>query len=329
MNPRIWLPLFLLPALFPGADEVTFHAEEGTEVVRTFVSEAEMELADMSTTVNGDDHSFGEIELSITTERTIVVADVYGPPGEGRPQHLTRTFQELEGRQLQSVTGPDGESGEEDRSLSSDLQGRRVAFEWDQEEEELEISFDDDGEDDEELLEPLREDMDLRDLLPDGEVDVGDSWDVDPAVFHWIRRPGGVSLSGEDDSPEEQREFEDQLRESLDGDLTATYQGVRDEGGRRVAVIELSIDVAASADGAVERDGAEVLRTVSEAFELEGELNWDLEGGHLHSLELSGSTEWSNEDSSTFEMPDRGDFEVVRARTLAGELWFSIAVERQ
>ena len=328
MSPRTWLPLLLPLAFVPRPDEVTFHAAEGAELVRAFTAEIELELDDLSVTLDGNDHTFGEPEISITAESTFVVRDVYGPLGDGRPERLTRAFETLAGVKVQSATTPDGEGGDEETTSSSELEGRRVAFAWDGDEEDFRATFDDDGEDDRDLLEGLVEDMDLRAFLPADDVEQGDSWEIDAAAFLLVHSPGGVDLIDDDGEDESTDELDEMLDENLDGDLTGTYRGTRDEGGRRVAVIELAVDLETRGEQTIDREGSEALRSLSLTFELEGELLWDLEAGHLHALDLSGSLGWRDEEQSVFEGPGGEEFEVVQTMELSGDYRIAASVER-
>ena len=326
----LFLPLSLAFALAPVAEEPSFHAAEGTELVRTFTSETVLELDDMSVTLDGNDHTFGEPELSLEGASTRVVADVFGPPGEGRPQRLVRTFQTLEGNQVESSTMPSGESGTEQTASSSELEDRVVAFVWDEDEGEYSVAFDDDGEEDGELLEGLVEDMDLRLFLPGEEVGEDDSWDVDVAAFRRINTPGGVNLVDEgSEDPERELEFERALDRGVDGELTATFRGLRDEAGRRVAVIAIEAEIETEAEQPQDRDDREVIVIVSLSYDMQGELLWDMQGGHLFSFELSGAVEYVRVEESVFIGPNGDEFEVVQTMSLSGDHRVEATVERR
>ena len=181
-------------------------------------------------------------------------------------------------------------------------------FAWDDEEEEYSVSFGEDAEGDEELLEGLSENLDLRDLLPPGEVSEEDSWEIEASALRDVFAPGGsVKIR-----PVEMEEMfgmnspqfsQDQMLGELEGDVSAEFAGTRDENGVRVAVINLSVDIASARDLTeimeemmAEMDMPEGMDFEIEVesfdmeftFEGEGELLWNLEAGLVHSLEISG-----------------------------------------
>jgi len=321
-------PLYLSAALLfllPGAtvDQVTFHAEEGTSVQRTFDFSLSMELQSMSMTVNDQevpsDH-FDGVEMKITDSQHVVVTDEYGALGDGRPAKLTRSFDELTGKSGESQSGPMGDS-DTDQDKSSGLEGTTVVFTWDDEAEAYDAAFQDDG--DEDLLADLVEDMDLRGFLPDGDVEEGDAWDADIDAFKRLLEAGGdLDLRTED---EQRSELQDQLSENLEGDVRVTYAGTREEDGVRVAVLKL--EVSASTEGSGTQDGprGETEQTVTMEFDLEGELLWAVEAGHLQSVELSGGLDSVLENHSTFD-GGQGPMEAVQTMTFEGEVDFTAAV---
>ena len=65
---------------------------------------------------------------------------------------------------------------------SSALEGETVMFEWDEDEEAYEVTSDaDDG-----LLADLRMDIDFAGFLPDGAVDEGDEWELQPDAYRKV-----------------------------------------------------------------------------------------------------------------------------------------------
>ena len=203
-----------------------------------------------------------------------------------------------------------------------------MRFTWSDEEQDYEIAFADEGEDEDALLEGLFEDMDLRAFLPEDEVSEGDSWDIDPIEFRLANSPGGVDFVGDDEDQAEE-ELEDDLDEAMDGDFTGTLRGTREEGGRRVAVIGLELELETSAEQTVDREEGEVLLEVAATFELEGELLWDLEGGHLAGLELDGTLEMREAETSIFVAPNDVEYEVVQTMEMSGDYRIAVQVERR
>jgi hypothetical protein len=308
----------------PATEELVFAVEEDTELVRTVETSISLELDEMSMTFGGEevppDH-FEGLEETIAYEETLVVRDRFGPPGDGRPQSLVRTYEELGGVQTFETAEQEAE-----RPQSSELEGLAVRFTWDEDEQVYERSFEDD-EGDDELLEPLLEDMDMRAFLPEDDVDEGDSWELAPEVFRNVNRPGGVDLV--DESGERNSEMDEQMDENLDGTIEATFAGVREEDGVRIGVLEISIDVATQGEEELETDdGATVLRTAELSYELEGELWWDLDGGSLLSFELDGDVGMTSTNEAEVDLGG-GAMEMVEVRVFSGSLSFRVGVERE
>ena len=72
--------------------ELTYHAPEGTELVRTFRTQLDMQLDEMSMSVNGEELPVGDgLEISMSQEEELVVRDVMGAPSDGRPERVERS----------------------------------------------------------------------------------------------------------------------------------------------------------------------------------------------------------------------------------------------
>lgn len=312
----------------PALDEVAFHAEEGTSVMRTFAFELHQELDELEITVNGQEippEYIEGVEIILDDRDRVVVIDEYGPLHDGRPARLRRTFEELSGVSTESSTGPEGDSDESSDDKSSPLEGSTVVFTWDEGEQEYSAEFEDGG--DEDLLDELVEDMDLRGLLPAGSVEEGDSWEPDIEAFKALLESGGeLHLYAEG---EERSEVDVQMSDNLDGDVRVTFAGTRTEDGVEVAVLELEVSVETQGEGVEEDEQAgEVQTTVSMEFELEGELTWNLEGGYLHGVELAGAL--SSEITNVSEMDGGGEMmEFIQVLAFQGTLEISITVEVQ
>jgi len=78
----------------------------------------------------------------------------------------------------------------------------------------------------------------------------------------------------------------------------------------------------------MERESGEVHVTISISYDMEGELLWDMEGGHLFSLELSGPMEYTVVEESVFVDPNGGEHDVVKTMSLSGDERFEASVER-
>ena len=277
-----------------------------------------MELDDLSLVVMGQemDAMIGNLELAMNYDQTVAVSDEYVSTSDGRPTKLRRTFDRIAADQTIDVAS-DFESEVVDIPSESELEGRAVVFTWDEEAGEFAAAWDGDEEGDTALLEGLSEDMDLRALLPDGEVDEGDEWEIDGAALAGIAYPGGnLALLPEgadiDADMDEVMELFEELdidfneiyADLLTGDVKGTFKGTREVDGARVGVIEITADIESSNDFSqlildvieyiAEMEGASDvnidvdLAELSLDYEGEGTLLWDLGEGRVHSFEMDG-----------------------------------------
>jgi hypothetical protein len=249
--------------------------------------------------------------MDMAMESTVGVTDTYDSISRGKPTKLTRTFDEISTEMdISMVVDAMGQVQEENPtgSGSSDLEGETVVFTWDADDDEYVVSFpEDEGDDD--LLENLVEDMDLRALLPKGEVSEGDSWDVDLVALVDILGPGGdlkldFNMDGQEVSggppPEMMVNFREMMGDMLEGEATATFAGMTEVDGARLAVIEIEIEIDTAKDMSeliMELMGEELPEgmdfnldrvDVEFAYEASGQCLWNVAGGHAHSLSLEG-----------------------------------------
>ena len=289
----------LVPALLamrPVADELTFSPEEGSSLSKTFEMSLSLALDDAMMLVDGND--MAEVllaqEPSVDATFTWSIEDTYEEMGDGRPTKLLRTFTEA---------GMEYDTGDDSGSESmEDLEGKSIRFTWDDEEDGYIAEFADEEEGDEDLLNGLGEDMDLRALLPGEGVSIGDTWEVD--LINDVLMPG-MDLTSAMDSSEIPPEAEpliafiegeiENLIESMT--LSCEYMGSRDEDGVQVGVVGLSLECTYSVSlvdliaDMVSMAPVEIEMETEYAdieFELagEGELLWDLAGGHVSSFGL-------------------------------------------
>jgi hypothetical protein len=299
-------------AFAPKADTIQFAPSDGTTVTKTFTNVMKFGLDDMSMLMNGEDSPMTpQMEMDMEMTSIITVSDEYVSVSDGRPTELSRTFDTIT-QEMDIAVSVEmmGETQDEDMggSGSSELEGKTVVFSWDDEAEEFDISFADD-EGDEELLANLIEDMDLRVLLPDGEVSEGDAWDIPLPGLVDILAPGGdlkldIEMEGQEmgmgPDPAMMANMREMLADMLEGEATATYVGTRDIDGTTVAVIELEIEIDTARDMSelieemMEQQGVEGMEMnidrvdVEFALETSGELLWNVGAGHVHSLSLEG-----------------------------------------
>lgn len=323
-----------LASFASGPDEVRYAPEKGLEVTRTCETSGEFELESESLTIDGEERPVpGKPSGSLRSEEKFVVSDELVAVGSGRPEKLARTFDELHRQHTFSGTGPDGEVMEQTQKLTCDLEGKRVVFTWNADDERFDVQAAADQKLDAELLDGLDEDMDLRAFLPDKPVVKGDSWDVEPAAFHAVLWPGGRLPFHDADKHEPdavEHELDAALYASLDGDAKVTYAGQREEDGVKVFVLHVKADLSRtgesvpSSEYTSEHGGAPGAKVKLEfTTQAEGDLLWSVEHAHLISLTLEGQAAFT--EGVSYEV--RGQ-SVEQVKKFSGTTRYSFAVER-
>lgn len=314
--------LVLLPL-----DEVTFAPEEEVTLRRELLTTTSLEAESMSFSVDGEEMPIGHApSMEYTSTETLVFTDTFARVGDGRALELEREFVEVSGRRETFVELPDGGSHDSDEDLSSSLEDRVVRFVWDEEEEEYVAEFADEGDDDETLLDGLVADLDYLRLLPDGEVDEEDSWELDGAALLYVMWPSGrLQLLAEEDDLDDYLDRAGQQLENLEGDGSASYEGTRDEDGVEIALIRFEVEGETYIEQEDDEGG---FGTTSISTELEGELLWDVAAGRVHSLSVEGETRIEVTSVFDAEGPN-GTVEIEQRRVLAGTIEQSVTIEEE
>ena len=308
---------------------IVYEPEEGTVLTRTFEAVGEMSLTAVEVTVDGEEleREWDEFDYEYESLERIVVTDELAEVQHGRPTDLVRTFDEL----LQEASFYIADEERETTSLS-ELEGRTVRFLWDDEDEVYIAETSDDEDDiDEDILEWLAEDMDLRLLLPDGEVEEGDEWEIDAAVYLTLMWPSGLLGfvdEGEAGKDPVQRELNEEVIENLEGEGSATFEEVREEDGVRLALISVEITVETWADSETEQEGVEIELEVEISRDITGEILWDLDHGHLFAADFEADAEYVRTMTRPVESP-HGEVEVTEIRTFSGTIEYTVEIERE
>ncbi len=315
-NLRPWLLVGLtapaLLALALPADEIHFSPASGLSLVKTFEVEVTSNVDDMELTVDGNEMPAPPVESETSQTNTIRVTDLFVQTEGSRVTILERTFDEIVGVTNVDMQHPMQGPVEEEFNSGSELEGTTVVFKWNEENEGFDATFaEESADEDEALLEGLVQSMDLAEFLPGEAVSVDDSWSFPASALLAVLAPGGnLSLVPEEsDSAIDSSsglDFSRQLGE-MDGDCTATLTGLKNGENGTIAMIRLSIEASSTND--ITELMAEAIQASEEQmkaagmeqeiqsadasfeFELEGELLWNIDGGHFLSLELSGTTE--------------------------------------
>ncbi|MCP3917482.1 MAG: hypothetical protein GY711_18210 [bacterium] len=288
----------LLLALQPRADAVHFQPEDGSSLAKEFSIEFTLSVGDITAFIDGQDLSEGiPADLELAAEAAMLVTDEYLETVDGVPHEFIRTYDSLE-----LYWEADDDSGEVDEF--SELEGKSVKFDWDEEDESYQVTFhESDG--DEDLLQGLGADMDLRVLLPEGDVSEGDTWTVEAtdlgAIFFFGSKLEDLEIGDEEDADTTaliESELYPQFESMLDGFITeCTYEG---DGTIGVSLQgEGSIDLTSFIEEIAALqvpDGFEFDLNVDEAvvgINVDGEatLVWDLEAGHMTSFDMTSDFE--------------------------------------
>lgn len=306
-------PLVVLSAIAALAlgplpeDRLQFAVDEGSSFEKHFALVFEVEVTDSNFTFGDQEVPLNTAGATTRIEREVHFSDTYGALDGGRPLELER---EIRGATMRSEETFGGEpAGEEERE--SELVDQGVVFRWDAEEEEYTAQPAEGSRADEDQLRDLWEDADLRLLLPEGPVLEGDSWSPGAEAFFRTILAGGDMGLGSESADEDLPEVDGSVMlvipelpkdpfvwlDSFDGDCEAHFRGVQEERGVELGRIELEYEVLTRVDladwlqdhtpGRPDMEFGEAVLSI----EGQGELLWDLEGGHLASIELGGDVE--------------------------------------
>lgn len=323
------LPLSSMPPLrgaaHSAADALRFAPPQGLALRKVHAIEMRAGLESVRFVLMGEEEDL-ELDPSdlFRMEQTLALAftDTYERIEEGDVRELVRRFEEL--KQTSSET----EEGETTQDASaSALEGRSVRFRWSEEEQEHEPSWvGEPGESS--LLEELELDCDGTGLLPAGAVEPGDAWEIEADALELLLGPSG-ELHLDPDADEED-ELDRRLMDELDGSVRGTYRGLREEDGRKLAVIfleaklsaEVEGEATAAEEGEEDEDGWKVgpMRQTSKLqLECSGEVLWDAAAGHMASFELAGDLTLENRVTQQVELPGGAAGDMVQIAVMRGD----------
>lgn len=334
-----------------GKDTLAFHPAADASLSKVFATTSEFALDSASVVVDGQDVGamLGQIEFGLETSSNYEVTDLYKAVAGGRPVELLRTFDVLESTATVSMSqAPEMP----ELTSASELEGKTVLFRWNAEKDEYERSFHESS-GDEELLEDLEEDMDLRFLLPAEEVEVDGTWNVELEALLAITMPGGnlhLMPEGEHADPEAMEMFEGFMDsfgttfgDLLEGQCVCTFKGVREEAGTRVGEVEIALEITGSMDlrellnqlieSAMAEAPAEIdvdvdigTADLSLDYEGAGTLLWNLEAGRLHSFSLDGEVSFAVKLAASIDAMGE-NHSIDAALEMSGEMLNEVAIQ--
>ncbi len=326
------LPLMVLVAagvLLTGAakrpgQRMTFEPEAGLEVTRTVEQEI---VLDLDTDLSSETPDGLEVQLKINS--SLEFADTFVETEAGRFNKLSRTYNKLQTNFVQYVA-MQGEGEEQSFDSGSELEGATVVFSWNADDEEYDRELTE-GDIDDDLLNELESDLDLAGFLPEEEVEEDDSWDIDIETFKLLLDPGrevGITAPGsEDDEDEDEESFLD----TLEGDVTATFGGLREDDDMTFAVINIEAEVTGTESSETDiplPDDTTLLQTedVEYTLELEGEILWSLENNMIAKATLSGDLERAVEFNVTGEFQGQS-IDEDSTQVFVGEISIVMTIE--
>jgi len=214
----------------------------------------------------------------------------------------------------------DAVSWENQGSFSMDYQGAETSYPWSSEAEtalegravrviraddgSLSPAFADEGPDDPALLAGLRADLGLSALLPDGPVAEGDAWTVDGSELGALFDPCG-DLQWELPPGMDELLLHEVRTRVHGGALELSLTEVGADGTRATCRVEGQLTRTTTRPGDLSRvpvaDGT-ATDTVTETWDVEGELVWDLAADTMLVLDLDGEL---LRDTRTVRDPDQ------------------------
>ena len=320
-----WLVSWAVATMLVGP--LVFSPAPESTLTKELTLEWDVRLDHLTVMVNDWDLTeplFWDFCLETDISQRIIVRDTYHSVREGMPVALTRQFDEIFQEVEASGSGGawSGQGLEVEQVWgSSELEGTRVEFDWDGESLTKEFHPADKDED-QTLLLGLTEDMDLRLLLPQEKVHVGDTWEIEVSLLPDLISPGGyfawnnelkgtAGSFGEFLDPALMGDLRHLLGEMLRGSATVTYVGEVDG----VSQLSLELDVYTVQETEDLADlASRILGDPSQWWTLEvdqleielslvanGTAEWDSQRGHIQGLELKGKLESSMELALVWE----------------------------
>jgi hypothetical protein len=288
--------------------EIAFRPAAGSKATKTFTIEHALALQAFRQEENGVEQA-SQRGIELSSKEVLRVVDEHRASEGGRPLHLRRMYEEDSFHaDIAYLSAVGAREGAEVVDWTTPLVGTSVLFTWVPEESAYGKLYDaKDGI--EEALTGLKEDADLRALLPAGPVAVGESWSVAPGAIAAIVAPlgslpatyvrGGESTFLRVLSAGVGGSLSEIFGGEVEGKIDARLGAVREADGVRLATIAFDVDVVTDGDqrGLLQRGltGPELVRgiyvesgTIRWTYEAKGELVWNVDAGRFESLKLAG-----------------------------------------
>jgi len=304
---RIFGALLLLCAGGLCQEAIRYAPEEGVVLRRNFEVKHFLAVT-RSVTKVGEREEVGQRTFDIRNVEKFQTSDRILSVGEGRPLSFRRYFDRggLDG--FAELSGAAGAMNLRAVGVSR-LKGKSVRFTWVPDDTTYGRYFDA-TEGVEEDLGSMREDLDLREFLPVGAVEVGESWVVPPHALGDAISPGGM-LSF-DFSRSKNISLARTLRlgtgshlfelftQDVGGEVIASLKSIEETDEGRVAVMSARWDVQTQTDttrlakrnrASSEMQFGKELEAMVVGLHLKGEgtFRWDLNRNHLLSYDFNSA----------------------------------------
>lgn len=332
----------------PRDGELRFAPEKDSVVERAYSSATEWRLDTLTQVAAGAVVSEEVPPMEGTVLREIETTDRYGEVRGGAPLGLHRSYTEIEAS-AECVANMGGGDQIWTVGLDSELAGRGLVWARDDVDADATVRFEEDEEPKESpLFEGLREDFDLRAILPPEDEGVGDTWRVGEEVLLSILAPGGRVAWEVDADPE--GAWGDlgptdlvamallapgELDDDVEGKATVEWEATED--GKATLLIDLDLVLRAELGDRLDRvrktsavtDEREELSLLVEwTTEGEGVIIWDLGAGRVESMTLELEDEVEVEMSWTQSMGGQ-EVEVSGIYGLVGETKIEMTVDAE
>lgn len=309
-----------------GAADLASQPKEGTVIAKSVRYTAELQGGDLEVWMDGQPVPamyLPELEMEFQFEENMRLVDTYVSVPEGRLEALVRHYDEVavENTFSMEMTQMDStQTMESESTASCSLAGRDVRFQ--RENEDWEVAMEDGSDPGEADLEALTARVDFADWALPAEPEA-ERWTLPGSALLALVEPGGVlPLEWTGEAPGER------LEPRFGGELEFTLTGGGDGGPREVGVSGTVEWVEREKTDLAEvpvADGRATQFTEQE-LELEGSLVWDVENGHLLSIELSAEVTGK---TRIVRDPDQEGASYESHNSLSGEMSWEVQFEVQ
>ena len=300
-----------------------FDPAEGSGLSVEMSASRNLQGGELSVVMNGSEvpASFlPELSLDEEDQRQLVFQETY----EAGADALSRRYETIRWTNVgqMEVSNPQGsESYPWDMDAQTSIEGRTLRFEREDDGTLAATAIDNETV---EIPQGLLGGLSLRELLPDEMVGLDESWEVDGSDLAVLFSPGG---DFDWQMPEEAAEHMlPEIRErSHEGELDVTLTSI--EGGLAVCKLEGTLERITLQKGDLSQvpvaDGT-ATDTVTETWTVRGEMRWNVEANHIHSISLEGDL---HSETETERDPDQGSPTYSSTFTVEGTHAFELTTE--